>query len=149
MGCHRGYHQGHQQTIATGNLSDQEHSCQRRIHDTRHHPGHTCQYKITDRNRDHSGHIDQVSNQESGNSPSEQTGSENTSNPPTTVGESCSYYLDKYQTDHIQNNDECIVPEIEKIGIVQQCICIIGQQSFQRRVSFTVERRKNINQQAQ
>ena len=46
IGRYRDYHQRHEEIVATGNLCDEENTCQWGMHHTRHHTSHSQQGKV-------------------------------------------------------------------------------------------------------
>ena len=138
------HHQGDEQLIATGELSNEEDTRERRMHHTSHHRCHTQHGKVPLRDI-HPDLLDvpHTGKEETGEGSDEQRRSEGTTATATTIGSRGSKHLGEQHQGDIQHEQLTIT--IEQ-GVVQYHVPIgLGltvQQDIDAAVTLTIERRE-------
>ena len=147
----RHYHQGHEEGIAAGQLRDEEDAGQGCVHHAAHQSAHAQHGKVPFGNVDaqHVVHVPKPAKDKAADAAQKQTGREDTAATAAAVGGCRSKDL---EDDDEEKIDEQVVAAIEE-GAVHRGIpvglSVTVEQEGDEVVAFAVERREEIDEQAQ
>ena len=130
IGAHTNNHQRHKHTITTRQFGNQEDTCQRRMHHTRHHTSHTQQREILLWDIDaYLIHVPETGEQEARKASDKQRGSKRTTATATTISCRGGHHLRKQHQGDIGNQHRALSREQR---IIQNLIPVCLRPSVQQ-----------------